>query len=74
MDVIKMLESTEQSLLITEKRDRSDIVVGVPHHAPAGTPTLPCPEHRDSDENAGFIGSVHPEIRKFGRNQGARKI
>ncbi len=51
-----MLESTEPSLLIIEKCLRSDIVVGVPHHAPAGVPFLPCPEHRDSDENAGFIG------------------
>jgi len=51
-----MLESTEQSLLIRERRSRSDIVVGVPHHAPAGRPFLPCPEHQDSDENAGFIG------------------
>jgi len=56
MDVNKILESTEQSLLITEKCYKSDIVVGVPHHAPAGTLTLPCPEHSDSDENAGFIG------------------
>lgn len=51
-----MLESKEQSLLISEERSRSDIVVGVPHHAPAGTPFLPCPEHSDSDENAGYIG------------------
>ncbi len=51
-----MLEPTEQSHLIIEKRTRSDIVVGVPHHAPAGLPTLPCPEHSDSDENTGFIG------------------
>lgn len=51
-----MLESTEKALLIKEKRLRSDIVVGVPHHAPAGTPVLPCPEHRDSDENTGYIG------------------
>jgi hypothetical protein len=51
-----MLESTEHSLLIREERSRSDIVVGVPHHAPAGVPTLPCPEHGDSDENTGFIG------------------
>ena len=51
-----MLESTEQSLLIVEKRSRADIVVGVPHHAPAGVPSLPCPEHSDSDENTGFIG------------------
>jgi hypothetical protein len=32
------------------------MVVGVPHHAPAGAPRLPCPEHPDSDENTGFIG------------------
>jgi hypothetical protein len=51
-----MLESTEPSLLIIKTCLRSDIVVGVPHHAPAGVPFLPCPEHRDSDENAGFIG------------------
>jgi len=51
-----MLESTEPSRLIIEKRSRSDIVVGVPHHAPAGVPSLPCPEHSDSDENTGFIG------------------
>jgi hypothetical protein len=56
MDADSMLESTEPSLLLIEKRNRSDIVVGVPHHAPAGTPYLPCAEHRDSDENTGFIG------------------
>lgn len=51
-----MLESTEPSLLIIEERKRKDIIVGVPHHAPAGTPTLPCREHEVADENAGFIG------------------
>ena len=51
-----MLESTEQSLLIIEKRSRRDIVVGVPHHAPAGVSQLPCREPRAADENAGFIG------------------
>lgn len=51
-----MLEATETSLLIIEERARHDIVVGVPHHAPAGVSQLPCPEHRPSDENAGFIG------------------
>lgn len=56
MDANSMLESTEQSLLIIENRERFDIVVGVPHHAPAGVPYLPCPEHSDSDENTGFIG------------------
>ena len=56
MDAITRLESAEQSHLIIEKRTRFDIVIGVPHHAPAGVPTLPCPEHSDSDENTGFIG------------------
>ena len=51
-----MLESTEPSLLIIEERKRKDIIVGVPHHAPAGISKLPCPEHPDADENAGFIG------------------
>ena len=51
-----MLESTDTSHLIKKKRSRSDIVVGVPHHAPAGVPFLPCPEHADSDENTGYIG------------------
>ena len=56
MDVNQMLESTEPSRLIVETRKRADIVVGVPHHAPAGTPCLPCAEHSDSDENTGFVG------------------
>lgn len=51
-----ILESTEPSLLIIEARKRKDIVVGVPHHAPAGISRLPCAEHPDADENAGFIG------------------
>lgn len=62
MDTNSRLESTEQSHLIIEKRARFDIVVGVPHHAPAGVPTLPCPEHSDSDENTGFIGRHIAEL------------
>ena len=56
MDVNQILESTDPSHLIVETRKRADIVVGVPHHAPAGTPYLPCAEHSDSDENTGFVG------------------
>ena len=56
MDVNSMLASTEPSQLIVETRKRADIVIGVPHHAPAGTPWLPCAEHSDSDENTGFVG------------------
>ena len=51
-----MLESTQPSHLIIETRKRVDLVVGVPHHAPAGIPYLPCAEHSDSDENTGFVG------------------
>ena len=56
MDVESMLASDRPSLLIIERRLRQDVVVGVPHHAPAGTSELPCPTHKASDENAGFIG------------------
>ena len=55
MNAESMLQSKD-TYLITEERPSKDIVVGVPHHAPAGTPSLPCPEHIDSDENAGFLG------------------
>jgi hypothetical protein len=51
-----ILETAETSVLIIEVRPRSDIVIGVPHHAPAGQVTLPCCQHRDADENAGFLG------------------
>lgn len=51
-----MLESTSTSLLIIEGRQLTDIVIGVPHHAPAGIDKLPCPEHKESDENVGFLG------------------
>jgi hypothetical protein len=56
MEIKSMLESTEPSRLIVETRQRADRVVGVPHHAPAGTPHLPCAAHSDSDENTGFLG------------------
>jgi hypothetical protein len=44
-------------MLIIEERKQRSIVVGVPHHAPSGTASLPCPEHPVSDENAGYLGS-----------------
>lgn len=51
-----MLESTSTSILIIEERKFKDIIIGVPHHAPAGIEKLQCPDHEDSDENAGFLG------------------
>ena len=59
-----MLETTEPSLLVIEERKRKGIVVGVPHHAPAGKLTLPCSEHPDADENAGFLGRYIAEKLK----------
>ena len=61
MNRVASLESTEQSLLIIEDRRRSDMVIGVPHHAPAGIPYLPCPEHSDADESTGFLGQYVAE-------------
>ena len=51
-----MLEAASTSILIIEERKFKDIIIGVPHHAPAGTVKLPCANHEDSDENAGFLG------------------
>jgi len=56
-----MLEATHTSLLIIETRRCTDIVIGVPHHAPAGVDHLDCPEHKESDENAGFLGQYLAE-------------
>lgn len=50
------LECKDRSLLVIEERATSDIVVGVPHHAPLGVGVLPCPEHPNADENTGFLG------------------
>jgi hypothetical protein len=52
----RLLKLSRPSLLIIEERPNRRIVVGVPHHAPGGTGTLPCPDHRMSDENAGYLG------------------
>jgi len=51
-----ILESASLSVLIIEERKFKDIVVGVSHHTPAGIEKLPCPEHPESDENAGYLG------------------
>lgn len=48
-------ESKKENLLILQGNERR-IVIGVPHHAPLGVSELPCPEHRDADENTGFLG------------------
>ena len=55
-----MLECSTVSILIIEERKCNDIVIGVPHHAPAGIEHLPFKDKngkdRVSDENTGFLG------------------
>lgn len=50
------LEISSRSMLVFEPRKHNTIVIGVPHHAPAGMAKLPCAEHSYADENVGFIG------------------
>lgn len=56
MSVKSALGNKKASLLIVEERKFKDIVIGVPHHAPGGVEKLPCAEHQESDENAGYLG------------------
>lgn len=50
-----ILSDTKNSILFIEKRIEKDVVVAAPHHAPLGTQELPCPEHKNADENVGFL-------------------
>jgi hypothetical protein len=56
MSTETILENSFNSILISEERERKDVVIAVPHHAPLGVAELPCKEHKDADENAGFLG------------------
>jgi hypothetical protein len=56
MEAETLLEISDLSLLVIQNRPRNSVVVGVPHHAPAGTDSLPCLEHQEADENTGFLG------------------
>jgi hypothetical protein len=51
-----VLRSSTASALLIERRASGHLAIGVPHHAPAGVGTLPCPEHPAADENTGFLG------------------
>jgi hypothetical protein len=51
----ELLDATYPSMLIIEERESNKIVVGVPHHAPAGITKLRCAEHEVSDENTGHL-------------------
>lgn len=53
------------SILLTEERERKDIVIGAPHHSAGGMKYLPCTEHPDADENSGFIAREIAETLKL---------
>jgi hypothetical protein len=50
---MNVLDNTTTALIFQE-RDNQNIVIGVPHHAPAGIDKLPC--NRFADENTGYLG------------------
>jgi len=50
-------ETQKENLLLIKGNGQNNIVIGVPHHAPLGVSNLPCKEHPDADENAGFLGA-----------------
>ncbi len=53
------------SILLTEERERKDIVIGAPHHSVGGVKNLPCVEHPNADENSGFIARHIAEALKI---------
>ena len=55
MSIDYKLADRDDSHLIKVKEANSDIVIGAPHHAPKGVTSLPCKNHPDSDENAGYL-------------------
>ena len=55
------LADREDSHLIKVKEANSDIVIGAPHHAPKEVTRLPCKDHPDSDENAGYLAKYLAE-------------
>ncbi|HWQ46986.1 MAG TPA: hypothetical protein VN376_08970 [Longilinea sp.] len=56
MDTQSQLADRENEHLIVVSGGSSNLVIGVPHHAPLGVSYLPSLDQRDSDENAGYIG------------------
>lgn len=48
--------------LIARTNDKSNIVIGAPHHAIGGVTKLPCPTHEVSDENTGLIAKAISDV------------
>jgi hypothetical protein len=55
VNIEEVLDATYPSILLIEERESNQIVVGAPHHAPAGIRRLPCKDHEPSDENTGYL-------------------
>ncbi|NMM64716.1 hypothetical protein HBE96_19085 [Clostridium sp. P21] len=60
----EILKIDNASIFVTNIKEKSNIVIGVPHHAPSGTIRMPCDSHPYSDENAGYIGDYIAEKLK----------
>lgn len=56
MNIETFLNDPVNSYLIYIPGKNTDVMIGVPHHAPLGIQHLPCESHPSSDENTGFIG------------------
>lgn len=56
MTIETLLNDAVNSYLIFIPGKNTDVMIGVPHHAPLGVQQLPCESHPTSDENTGFIG------------------
>jgi hypothetical protein len=59
---MKNLYDKEAYYFLPSKGRRSGITIGAPHHAIGGVKYLPCPTHRDADENTGFIAKMVADL------------
>lgn len=56
-----ILKINNLSIFTADIKEQSQLVIGVPHHTPSGTFTMPCETHMYGDENTGYIGSYIAE-------------
>lgn len=57
----EILKINDKSIFIADIKEKSNIVIGVPHHTPSGTVKMPCKDHPYGDENAGYVGAYIAE-------------
>ncbi|PID27909.1 MAG: hypothetical protein CSB55_06930 [Candidatus Cloacimonadota bacterium] len=51
----QILQIKDQSILLFNERENTDIIIAAPHHTPFGAPYMPCEKLRPGDEGVGFI-------------------